>query len=140
MPSGTGPMRRNTPRSSAARCCPRPRIPCAELVVSRRNRPMEPRGPARLLIGLLLLTGAAAAILTLEARQTRHSEPFQHLVGGLGFGPALDLGDCPFGFDPRLDGACGEDHGPIPGGGCFCPRHAGSCLDYPPTGRFSERS
>jgi hypothetical protein len=97
--------------------------------------PMETRGRG-LLLGLVLLVGGAAAVLVAEGRggQVREAraEQFQRLVGGLGFGPATDLGDCPFGFDPRLDGSCAADRGPVPGGACFCPRHAGSVLPYPP--------
>ena len=50
---------------------------------------------------------------------------FQGLVGGLGFGAALDLEGCPFAFDPRLDGGCAAAVGPVPGGACFCGRHGG---------------
>jgi hypothetical protein len=85
---------------------------------------------------LLLATAAAAAVLAVEAAkpQAAHAEAFQRLVGGTGFGPALDLDGCAFGFDPRLDGSCGADHGPVPGGTCFCPRHACSVFAYPPPG------
>ena len=85
---------------------------------------------------LALLVGAAVAVLTAEHRNTEvppaQAEAFHRLTGGIGFGPALDLADCPFGFDPRLDGACAADRGPVPGGSCFCPRHAGSLFGYPP--------
>ena len=53
-------------------------------------------------------------------------------MGGLGFGPALDLSGCAFSFDPRLDGCFAEERGPIPCGGAFCPRHACSVFFYPP--------
>jgi hypothetical protein len=98
---------------------------------------MESRGSA-LLVVLLLLTASAGAVLLAEDRAGRrraaHAEPFQRLVGGLGFGPALDLSGCAFGLDPRLDGSCSEDCGPVPGGSCFCPRHAGSLFYYAPPG------
>jgi hypothetical protein len=87
-----------------------------------------------LLLVLVLLAGGAAAVLAAEGRgrgSTRREE-FQRLVGGLGFGPALDLSVCAFGFDPRLDGTCAFDSGAVPGGTCFCPRHAGSVFFYPP--------
>jgi hypothetical protein len=97
--------------------------------------------PARdtpLFFTLLLLAGTAATVLVGEEwarhRQDR-AEGFQHLVGGLGFGPTLDLSDGAFGFDPRLEGAHAEDCGPVPGGACFCPRHAGSVFCYPPLPR-----
>jgi len=98
---------------------------------------MESRGVG-LLIVLLLLAGAAGAVLVMESRAHRgeaHAEEFQRLVGGVGFGPALDLSGCAFGFDPRLDGSCAEEDGPVPGGACFCPRHAGSLFCYPPVPR-----
>ena len=44
---------------------------------------------------------------------------FQELVGGLGFGPALDLSRCEFSFDPRLCPGCPADLGPVPAGRCF---------------------
>ncbi len=96
---------------------------------------METRN-RRIPVILLVLVAASAAALAAEsyagqAREARSAD-FQRLVGGLGFGPATDLGGCPFGFDPRLDPTCGQDHGPVPGGACFCPRHAGSVLPYPP--------
>ncbi len=96
---------------------------------------MESRGRG-LLLALLLLTCAAAAVLAGEelaqCRRPARAEQFQRLVGGLGFGPALDLSGCAFGFDARLDGRCAEDGGPVPGGSCFCPRHAGSLFEYAP--------
>ena len=99
---------------------------------------MEPRGRGLFFV-LLLLAVAAGAVLVTEGRAQRRreerSEQFQHLAGGLGFGPALDLSGCAFGLDPRLDGSCAEDRGPIPGGACFCPRHAGSVLYYAPRER-----
>ncbi|HEY7312179.1 MAG TPA: hypothetical protein VH643_22635 [Gemmataceae bacterium] len=96
---------------------------------------MESRTSA-LFVALLLLFGAALVVLIAEDHASHlrddRSEQFQHLVGGLGFGPAVDLAGCAFAFDPRLDGGCRQDDGPIPGGACFCPRHAGSIFFYPP--------
>jgi hypothetical protein len=96
---------------------------------------VESRG-VKLLVVLLILAGAAGAVLVGEnltyRRRTDRSEQFQRLVHGLGFGPALDLSGCAFGFDPRLDGTCSEDRGPVPGGRCFCPRHASSIFEYGP--------
>jgi hypothetical protein len=89
-----------------------------------------------LFAALLLLAGGAAAALAAEARsvagRAARTEQFERLVGGLGFGPATDLSGCAFGFDPRLDPRCGAETGPIPGGACLCPRHAGSVFFYPP--------
>jgi hypothetical protein len=85
---------------------------------------------------LLVLIGTAGAVLVGEhraqARRQVHAEAFQRLVGGLGFGPAVDLSACAFGLDPRLAGSCADEGGPIPAGACFCPRHAGSLFYYPP--------
>src|SRR5262245_4682731 len=96
---------------------------------------MASRGSG-LLTALLLLGCAAGAVLVGEDRAHRRraagAEPFQRLAGGLGFGPALDLSGCAFGLDPRLDGGCAEGYGPVPGGDCFCPRHAGSLFEYAP--------
>jgi hypothetical protein len=96
---------------------------------------MEARGSGLFFI-LLLLTGASGAVLAAEDRRGHElparAESFQRLVGGLGFGPALDLSECSFGFDPRLDGTCSTDYGPIPGGACFRSRQPGSIFFYPP--------
>jgi hypothetical protein len=92
---------------------------------------MESRGSGLFLI-LVLLTVVAGAVLVTGHRAAAHSEEFQRLVGGVGFGPALDLSGCAFGLDPRLDRECQEECGPVPGGACFCPRHAGSVFSYPP--------
>jgi hypothetical protein len=101
---------------------------------------MESRGSG-LLLTLLLLAGAAVAVLAEEGHDPRdlsRGEEFQRLVGGLGFGPALDLSGCAFGFDPRLDGSCAWETGPLPGGACLCPRHAGSLFFYPPPRRGED--
>ncbi len=95
---------------------------------------MESRG-AGVLVALLLLTAGAAAALSAGGRDGGRAEEFQGLVGGLGFGPAVDLSGCAFGFDPRLDGGCALDRGSVPGAACFCPRHAGSLFSYPPPRR-----
>jgi hypothetical protein len=83
---------------------------------------------------LLAVTTAAAGVLVSEGvgRKDRPAAEFQHLVGGLGSGPALDLARCPFAFDPRLAGVCQEQCGPVPGGGVFCPYHAGAVFFCPP--------
>ena len=97
---------------------------------------MAGKGPAVLLVLVLTLTGAAGLVLCHESldepRRESRARSFQQLVGGLGFGPALDLSDCAFAFDPRLGRECSHQHGPIPGGVYFCPQHACSVLDYPP--------
>ena len=94
------------------------------------------RAPAVAFAVLLALTAAAAAVLAFGARppagDETGAEEFQRLVGGLGFGPARDLSQCEFSFDPRLCPACPDDVGPIPGGIFFCPYHASAVADYPP--------
>lgn len=95
---------------------------------------MQARGSG-LFFALMLLIAAAATVLVTEGRTQHHrrgrGEAFQRLVGGVGFGPALDLSGCAFRFDPRLDGSCAAACGPIPGGDCFCPRHTQSVFYYP---------
>jgi hypothetical protein len=83
---------------------------------------------------LLTMVAAAGIVLAIGARPPAEdqSKVFHRLVGGLGFGPTLDLSRCEFGFDPRLCPACSNDYGPIPGGMFFCPQHASSIFDYPP--------
>jgi len=94
---------------------------------------MRNTGSAILLTTILLLAGAAIGVLLPQCFATAHSEPsadFQRLVGGLGFGPALDPSVCPFSFDPRLEADCHEQGGPIPGGERFCPNHGCSVFYY----------
>jgi hypothetical protein len=91
------------------------------------------KAPSVLFALLLALAAAACVLLTVSTRPAgaqKRAEEFHHLVGGLGFGPALDLQQCAFSFDPRLCPACPYDCGPIPGGIFFCPYHACSILDY----------
>jgi len=94
---------------------------------------------ASLFLLLLLLTGAAGAVLVVEDRKGRElparAESFQCLVGGLGFGPAVDLSDGASDFDPRLEASCSMDYGPIAGGACFSSRRVGSVFFYPPLQR-----
>jgi hypothetical protein len=89
-----------------------------------------------LLAALLVLAGAVVAILVAEEVTSHHRDDrarqFHHATGGLGFGPAIDLSGCAFGFDPRLDGSCSDDYGPTPGAACFSRRRAGSLFPYPP--------
>jgi hypothetical protein len=104
--------------------------------LERRGTEMRTHGAE--ILGLLILGLAATAGVLLavadRSRRDRESaaEEFQQLVGGLGFGPTVDVTHCPFGFDPRLDTGCQEDHGPVPGGFSFCPLHANAVFVYPP--------
>jgi hypothetical protein len=97
---------------------------------------MRSTAPTILLAAILTVTATAAVQLLIEARseypQEESAVSFQRLVGGLGFGPALDLSQCPCTFDPRLEAACGLDLEPVPAGGCFCPQHGTSIFYYPP--------
>ena len=85
--------------------------------------------------GLILgLAIAAAFVLDMEQNSGLRSErarSFHGLVGGLGFGPALDLGRCEFSFDPRLCEHCSSDTGIVPGGMMFCPHHGLTARSYP---------
>lgn len=88
--------------------------------------------PFSLSFGLVILTLAAAGVVAIGAlpnrdRQIRKQE-FQHLLGGLGSGPSVDLSRCPFSFDARLACGCHADQGPIAGGVFFCPEHGCSIL------------
>ena len=88
-----------------------------------------------LLAAVTFLVLAAGAVVgfdgRLPPRRAAAAERFQQLVGGLGFGPAVDLSPCTFRFDPRLDASCELDTGPVPGGAFMCPRCGGSVLSFP---------
>jgi hypothetical protein len=91
------------------------------------------RTPAVLLSLIVATTTVAGAMLGLNARpdavREERARQFHALVGGLGFGPAYDLAECAFSFDPRLCPTCPNDVGPIPGGMVFCPHHAGAVFE-----------
>jgi hypothetical protein len=75
---------------------------------------------------------------TAQRRRAQRSEDFQRLVGGLGFGPALDLSRRPNEFDPRLaDGSC-EDEGRLSGPAMRGPQLSSSIFYYPPLKRSSQ--
>jgi hypothetical protein len=85
-------------------------------------------------VTILGLALAAAAVLAWESAGDPHTDSkraFGQLVGGLGLGPALDLGRCEFSFDPRLCGHCSSDVGIVPGGMTFCPHHGLTLRAYP---------
>jgi hypothetical protein len=90
---------------------------------------MRPRDAVLLFLLLSLVLGAAA-VLGLDARARRRhearAEEFQRLVGGLGFGPALDLSGGPNRFDPRLDGRDADE---------VASARALSIFSYPPPDR-----
>jgi hypothetical protein len=97
---------------------------------------MRTHSIALTVVSFLILVTAAATVLDVDANWDRDdqqaSREFQELVGGLGFGPAVDLSTCSYSFDPRVCSNCPHDLGPIPGGVYFCPQHACSILYYPP--------
>jgi hypothetical protein len=97
---------------------------------------MYPIKPFLVLGTIAVLASAAVALLIVDAagrpQQAERSAEFQRLVGGLGFGPAMDLTRCPNSFDPRLEDRCADDVGPLPGGARFCPLQGGSIFYYPP--------
>jgi hypothetical protein len=78
--------------------------------------------PRRLLLATAVLVAGAALVLTVgrpagEAGRGRHA--FQRAVGGLGLGPALDLGEGAAAYDARLGtrahgGASIVRTGPVP--------------------------
>jgi hypothetical protein len=95
---------------------------------------MQPRGPLVLLATILSLTLAAIVLVVVNSLDRdspgARAREYQELVGGLGFGSAVDLSRCASSFDPRLGQRCPGDFGPLPGGGYFCPHHAFSILYY----------
>lgn len=84
--------------------------------------------------GVILATGEGSQ------RSSPEASEFQRLVRGLGLGPAQDLSECAFDFDPRLMDACQNDLWPIPGGVYFCRNHACSIFYLPVTGRTSDQT
>jgi hypothetical protein len=74
--------------------------------------------PNRLLIVTTVLVALAITALIADARLASSrrdaSVEFQQLLGGLGFGPALDLVRDSSRFDPRLGYDGPEINGPIP--------------------------
>jgi hypothetical protein len=89
-----------------------------------------------LVTGLLALATLSAGVIVMQQSMTRvdaaqRKEEFQSLVQGLGFGAAVDLAECEFGFDPRLRPACSQQEGAVPGGFFLCSRHAGCVTSAP---------
>ncbi len=82
------------------------------------------RGPVVLLLFVGILSAAAGSLLAIDSQARSRGDDrgaeFQRLVGGLGGGAELDMSRCIHGFDPRLDGECGQDLGPIPAANPFC--------------------
>lgn len=96
---------------------------------------MIPNSSRTFLAVVMALTLGAGLLLLLDGGSRgvgrERSQELQSLLGGLGFGPALDISACEFSFDPRAGNRCSADQGPIPGGTYFCSQHANSILYYP---------
>jgi hypothetical protein len=95
------------------------------------------RQTPRLLVSgcLVVLTLSAAGIVVSESlarRDVAAADEFQSLVRGLGLGSCVDLSQCGFSFDPRLERACSQVEGPVPAGFFLCSRHMGSATGCPP--------
>jgi hypothetical protein len=86
-----------------------------------------------LLLAALAVLGAA--VIASLAPPPSDDLPFQRASGGLGLGPAVSADWSFFGFDPRLEGGCEAELGPIPGGPCYMPRHGTAVADLPPLDR-----
>jgi hypothetical protein len=83
-----------------------------------------------LFFALVVAAGASLTWSVGPGTTDRQAKEFHGLVGGLGFGPALDLESCEFSFDPRLCPDCICASGHVPGTASFCPYHASALIDY----------
>ena len=90
--------------------------------------PSSPRG-GLCLGGVMAVLSVAAVGSTLSGTSDHlaAARAFQELTGGLGGGPTVDLA-CPAHLDPRLDGECRFDAGPVPGGSLLFPRRGRELL------------
>jgi hypothetical protein len=85
---------------------------------------------------LALATAAGAVVLDGGRRgghEAERAREFQQLVGGLGFGPAVDLSGNAFRFDPRLSPRRPADLDPLPGGGASPGAQDPCCILYYPS-------
>ncbi len=84
--------------------------------------------------GFMTLVVCAGGIVAHEAcpqpAATAQQTEFQSLVGGLGLGSGVDVSQCSFSFDPRLERSCPHGTGPIPAGFCLCSEHMSSVTVY----------
>lgn len=111
---------------------------------------MHAKSAQVLLATVVILSVAAGALLAADAAmqnvQRHRAREFQQLVGGLGFGPCLDLERCEMCFDPRINPAGPAGLGPDPGGPVtagvyFCQEHGVSVFHYPrPNHRYEGTS
>lgn len=90
--------------------------------------------PRLVLTSLIGMFFAASAVMLTETHRDSvsagRSREFQQMLGGLGFGPAIDLSRCTLAFDPRLGPICDSQLSPIPGGQFACPHHTCSVFDF----------
>jgi hypothetical protein len=81
------------------------------------------RGPTILFAAVLTLVAGAAVVVVdgagVDPRDVERGRAFQSAVGGLGFGPALDLSGSERAFDPRVGNVPSARHHPLPGGDAF---------------------
>jgi hypothetical protein len=102
---------------------------------------MRSIAPNLVMIAIGTLTLLAAVVLFRDAAPTRHrveiSEDFHRLVGGLGFGPVLDLSQGSGSFDPRLDGEWLDANERLDSPAQFGPLNPLSIFHYSPLRRSS---
>ncbi|MHC4958517.1 MAG: hypothetical protein ACYTGN_09080 [Planctomycetota bacterium] len=77
-----------------------------------------------LLLLVLLLPGAAVALLVAGPASAAQPPALVDLSHGIGLGPAVDFERCAFAFDARIAPACGWRFGPMPNADAFCPLHS----------------
>jgi hypothetical protein len=91
------------------------------------------RTPTFILAAIGGLAAASSAVLTAEGLGYNDSRilsrDFQMLLGGLGFGPRVNLAGCATCFDPRAEDRCWGS-GPLETGFTYCPEHSLSVFAY----------
>ena len=100
------------------------------------------RDPSIRLLAVIAILVIAAGTAVGRYRQPYPTRPktaagFQQLVGGLGFGPTVELSTCPVQFDPRLETTCNAHTGPIPAGGLLCPGCGRFLFSFSPRSRVN---
>jgi hypothetical protein len=93
---------------------------------------MQSRTPLSLLLIILMLVIGAGFVLAVDGggHSSGRAQEYQQLVGGLGFGPALDLSTCANSFDPRVSNQRPAPLGPFPDGSAFCPQNGFAIFFY----------
>jgi hypothetical protein len=103
--------------------------------LDRRLPVMHPAGPRIVMLGALMLLGAAVSFLVEESWQSAPARPaaeFQRILGGLGLGPEREMSRCGFSFDPRVCNNCHHAFSSFPGCAWLCPYHAGAAVYLAP--------